>query len=99
MTVSVFNEFNPNANAGPDLELCLPATEINLDGELPFLPANGQWEWISGPCEGSVLIAQVNTENTLVTGLCQGTTCFKWTVDNGPLPEWNYCRYNLCACL
>ncbi|MFM9984934.1 MAG: PKD domain-containing protein [Flavobacteriales bacterium] len=87
LTCSIYDEFNPNANAGDDIEICLPQTETNLGAELPFLPATGQWEWISGPCEADILIAQVNTPTSLITGLCQGTTCFKWTVDNGPCPN------------
>ncbi|MFN0033169.1 MAG: PKD domain-containing protein [Flavobacteriales bacterium] len=87
MTVVIYNEFNPDANAGDDIELCLPTTEATLGAEAPFLPAVGQWLWVSGPCPDDVIITDVNNPNSLVMGLCEGTTCLQWGVDNGPCPN------------
>lgn len=88
VTVAViYNEFNPDANAGPDLEICLPTISTTPQAEAPFLPAVGQWDWVSGPCPESVIIVDANNPNSLITGLCEGTTCLTWTVDNGPCPN------------
>jgi gliding motility-associated-like protein len=86
MVVVIYNEFNPAANAGPDMEICLPTISMNPAADLPFLPAIGQWDWVSGPCPESVIITDANSPNSLITGLCEGTSCFTWTVDNGPCP-------------
>ncbi len=86
-TVVIYNEFNPDADAGDDIEICLPLTETTLGAVAPFLPAVGQWSWVSGPCPETVIITDVNNQNTTVMGLCEGTTCFEWGVNNGPCPN------------
>ncbi len=83
--VRIYNEFQPNSNAGPDIELCLPQTEVNLGSTDIFDPAIGIWDQVSG-CS-SVLINDVNSPNSLISQLCLGTQCFRWTVDNGPCPN------------
>lgn len=84
ISVFVFDEFNPPADAGLDQEICLPLTEVTMNASFPFYPAVGQWSILDG-C-GSIAIGDVNNPLTQVTGLCLGTQCFLWTVDNGPCP-------------
>lgn len=80
--VRIYNEFQPNANAGADIELCLPQTEVNLSSTDIFDPAVGIWDAL-----GCGTIDDVNSPNTLISALCLGTQCFRWTVDNGPCPN------------
>jgi len=83
--VRIYNEFQPNSNAGTDIELCLPQTEVNLSSTDIFDPAVGIWDVVEG-CE-NIHIADVNNPNSVVNQLCVGTQCFRWTVDNGPCPN------------
>ena len=83
--IRVYDEFQPSSNAGSDIELCLPATSVNLASTDIFDPAVGIWDQVSG-CS-SVMINDVNSPGTLVSQLCVGTQCFRWTVDNGPCPN------------
>lgn len=85
--IRVFDEFQPSANAGVDIELCLPTTEVFLESTDIYAPAIGIWSKVSGCSSAS--ITDVNNPNTLVTNLCVGTQCFQWMVDNGPCPNGN----------
>lgn len=85
ISVFIYDEFNPPADAGTDIELCLPQTEVNLSASFPLYPAVGQWAQIEG-CS-SVPIGDVNNPNSLVSELCIGTQCFIWEVNNGPCPD------------
>jgi gliding motility-associated-like protein len=85
ISIFIFDEFNPPSDAGDDIELCLPQTEVNLSASFPFYPAVGQWSQVEG-C-GSILIGDVNNPNSLVGPLCIGTQCFLWEVNNGPCPD------------
>lgn len=85
VSVFIYDEFNPPADAGPDIELCLPQTEVNMSASFPFYPAVGQWSQVEG-C-GSILIADVNNPNSPINQLCLGTQCFLWEVNNGPCPD------------
>ena len=80
ISVFVFDEFNPAAAAGPDVEICVPQDSINLSGNTPTFPAFGTWSQI----EGAGLFADVNDPTSLVVGLAIGNNTFVWTVDNGP---------------
>jgi gliding motility-associated-like protein len=84
ISIFIFDEFNPPADAGPDQEICLPLTEVTMNASFPFYPAVGQWSQIDG-C-GSIAIGDVNNPNSQITGLCLGTQCLLWTVNNGPCP-------------
>lgn len=85
-TVRVYDEFQPAANAGVDIELC-NLTEVNLDASDFYDPAIGTWSLFSGCSD--VVITDVNNQNALIVGLCVGTQCFQWTVFNGPCPNSN----------
>ncbi|QQR87729.1 MAG: gliding motility-associated C-terminal domain-containing protein [Flavobacteriales bacterium] len=83
ISVFVFDEFNPAANAGPDVEQCTPNDSIVMAGNTPTFPAIGTWSLI----QGAGLFADVNDPNTLVVGMAEGYNTFVWTVDNGPCPN------------
>ncbi|MBK6542538.1 MAG: gliding motility-associated C-terminal domain-containing protein [Flavobacteriales bacterium] len=78
--ITVFNAASPNANAGPDLQLCAPPNSITITGNTPLAPATGVWTLVSG--QGS--ITSPNNPSTLLTNLGLGVNVFQWTVNNGP---------------
>jgi len=78
VTVTVFSAASPNANAGPDQQVC--ATTATLAGSVPTAPAAGTWTLVSG----SGAFANANAPNSAVTGLSVGANVFQWTVNNGP---------------
>jgi hypothetical protein len=83
VSVFIFDENNPPANAGPDVEICTPQDSIFLSGNTPTFPAQGTWTLI----EGAGLFEDVNDPTSKVVGLTIGTNTFVWTVDNGPCPN------------
>ncbi|MBK7482753.1 MAG: gliding motility-associated C-terminal domain-containing protein [Flavobacteriales bacterium] len=81
--VTLFNDTTAAANAGPDLEQCLPLTDIVLQGEQPPAPAEGTWTLIAGTGD----IAEPNNPTSAVTGLSQGINTFVWTLVWDPCPS------------
>ena len=82
LAITVYEQNNPLANAGPDQVLCTPTgstTGTNLQGSTIIFPAVGTWTLVSG----TGVIANVNDPNTAVTGLSIGENIFQWTVNNG----------------
>lgn len=82
VSIFVYSEFNLNANAGPDQDLCTPITSATLDGSEVIFPASGVWTLVSSA--GSPTITDPTNPNTTVTGLAIGPNVFEWTVLNGP---------------
>ena len=80
VSIFIFDEQNPDADAGADQELCTPNTIATLAGSPVTFPAVGTWVLVSG--QGT--ITDVNSPNTTVTDLAVGVNVFRWTVDNGP---------------
>ncbi len=80
VNIVVFDENTAGANAGPDQELCTPASTTNLQGSAVTAPSTGSWTLVSG----TGTIADANDPNTAVSGLSVGENIFEWTVDNGP---------------
>lgn len=80
MSIFVFDQGNPNANAGPDQNLCTPQGSTTLAGNAPTFPASGSWQLI----QGSGVITDPTDPHTTVTGLAVGENIFVWTVNNGP---------------
>ena len=83
VTIILYDDTTAAANAGPDIELCLPITETFLQGVQPPAPAEGTWTLIGG----TGFIASPNDPNTQVTGLAQGTNVFVWTLEWDPCPN------------
>jgi gliding motility-associated-like protein len=82
-SVFIYYEFNPDANAGLDQEICLPLTEVTMTAEAPLFPAIGDWEAI----DACGTIGDLNSPSSVMSNLCLGTHCFVWRVDNGPCPN------------
>jgi gliding motility-associated-like protein len=82
MTITLFDENNPVADAGADQELCTPGgttTGTTLAGSAVIFPAVGTWTLVSGDAQ----IADPNDPNSAVTDLGVGVHTFQWTVSNG----------------
>ncbi len=83
VTVILYDDTTAAANAGPDLESCLPVVEIDLQGVMPPAPAEGTWTVIAG----AGAFDDVNDPTTHVTGMAQGTNTFVWTLEWDPCPN------------
>lgn len=80
ITITVFDAFEPLADAGSDQNLCFDNPSTQLAANVPALPAVGTWSVSSG--SGS--FDDPNDPNATVSGLAVGTNVLLWTVDNGP---------------
>lgn len=85
IVISVFDENNPVADAGPDQQLCTPTTSTGLAGSVPITPAQGTWTVVSG----SGNFSNVNDPNATVSGLSIGDNVFNWAMSNGPCSPAN----------
>ena len=83
VSIFIFDAEAPGADAGPDMEQCMPMDTTFLAGNTPVVPAQGTWTVIAG----SGAVVNVNDPTSLVTGLSIGNNTFVWTVDNGPCPN------------
>ncbi|HEY0977300.1 MAG TPA: gliding motility-associated C-terminal domain-containing protein [Flavobacteriales bacterium] len=83
LTLRVFDDASPAANAGPDQQVCTPNTSATLAGNAPIFPATGQWVLVGGT--GNIVTP--NSPTSQVTGLGLGNNVFRWTLDNGPCPN------------
>jgi gliding motility-associated-like protein len=83
VSITVYGDTTASANAGPDLESCLPLDFIQLQGEVPPAPAQGIWTVIAGTGQ----FANPNSATTMVTGLSQGVNTFVWTLSWDPCPN------------
>ncbi|HMN05534.1 MAG TPA: gliding motility-associated C-terminal domain-containing protein [Flavobacteriales bacterium] len=79
VTIVLFDSNTPNADAGPDQNLCLPTTSTTLSASAVIFPATGTWTVING----TGVFADPNAPNTAVSGLSVGANTFRWTVSNG----------------
>ena len=80
VTITVYDDANLVANAGPDQQLCTPTTATTLSGSALIAPAAGTWTLISG----SGNIVSPGSPTSQVNGLALGNNVFRWTVYNGP---------------
>ena len=83
VTVTVYDDETAPANAGPDLQTCIPINFMQLQGEMPPAPAVGTWTVIAGTGD----FADPNDATTMVTGLSQGINTFVWTLEWDPCPN------------
>ncbi|MFT3737702.1 MAG: PKD domain-containing protein [Breznakibacter sp.] len=74
-TITVVNNQPTTAFAGHDRPICVD--EVTLMANQPERGV-GKWELITG----SGTIQNVNSNQTLVTGLAHGSNRFRWTIDN-----------------
>ncbi|MCL4283143.1 MAG: gliding motility-associated C-terminal domain-containing protein [Flavobacteriales bacterium] len=80
VSIFLFSDQNPDADAGPDLQICTPASTVTMAGSAVTFPAQGTWTLVSG----TGVISNPNAPNTGIIDLAVGTSVFAWTVDNGP---------------
>lgn len=80
VSIFIYDDQAPAADAGPDQELCTPTTATTLAANAPVFPQTGQWTVVQG--QGS--FSNANDPNTTVVGLAVGQNRFRWTLDNGP---------------
>ncbi|NND73153.1 MAG: gliding motility-associated C-terminal domain-containing protein [Flavobacteriales bacterium] len=83
VSVFIFDENLEPADAGDDIELCLPLDSTLMAATPPVFPAIGTWTLITGTGD----IQAANDPNTLITNLSLGTNTFVWSVDNQPCPD------------
>ncbi|WP_275315164.1 PKD domain-containing protein [Tenacibaculum bernardetii] len=70
-----------NANAGTDIYVCVPTTQVTLTGNTPS-QGEGTWSQVSGP--NTATITDDNNPSTTVTGLTGGVYYFRWAISSGP---------------
>jgi hypothetical protein len=79
LTVTFFDSNCAQANAGADLEMCMPQNSVAIIANAIALPALGQWSVITGVAT----FANITTPTTMVTGLQAGITILRWTIYAG----------------
>jgi len=85
LLVLVFSEAAALADAGEDIDICTPESQVTLDAVIPDEPATGTWSIVDGG--GS--LSDVTDPNALYTGLTVGEHVLQWTVYNGPCSNNN----------
>ncbi|MFK7755457.1 MAG: gliding motility-associated C-terminal domain-containing protein [Flavobacteriales bacterium] len=80
VTIEVFNQFEPDADAGDDFEICSDQLSANLNASSPSAPSAGTWTVV----QGSGVFADASDPNTEITGYTLGTNTYRWTINNGP---------------
>ena len=85
VSIFIYDENHPEADAGDDIEVCLPISTVVLGGTPAIFPAFGTWQLLSG--QGT--IAEVNNPNSIVSGLALGENTFVWTINNSPCVAGN----------
>jgi gliding motility-associated-like protein len=83
VSVFIFDENAPDAQAGSDQEICLPQNAVQMDADPAIFPASGTWSVL----QGTGIILDVNDPNTFITNLSSGINEFMWTIDNSPCPD------------
>ncbi|MCC6599118.1 MAG: hypothetical protein IT223_00415, partial [Crocinitomicaceae bacterium] len=79
VTIIVYNNAQPAANAGIDKNICSNITSIAMTGNTATSPATGLWTVVSGTGVFSNATSPVST----VTGMSIGTNIYQWTISNG----------------
>ncbi len=80
VTILVYDQNAPAANAGPDQSVCLPLASVTLAGNAPVASATGQWTVVSGTAN----ITTPTSPTSTITGLVAGVVELQWTINNGP---------------
>ncbi len=79
LTVTFFDSNCAQANAGADMEMCMPQNSVAMNANAIALPPFGQWSVITGVAT----FANVNSPTTEVNGLEAGITILRWTIYGG----------------
>jgi hypothetical protein len=80
VTITVFNNSQAPANAGPDQSICSTTSSVNMAANTAVFPATGQWTVV----QGTGTFANASSPVTSVSGLSVGVNIFQWTISNGP---------------
>ncbi|MBK7241512.1 MAG: hypothetical protein IPI00_15410 [Flavobacteriales bacterium] len=81
MTITVFDDQLPAADAGQDITVVLPSTSAQLQGSPdPNPPVFCTWTLVAG----TATIVSPNDPNTMISSLTVGSNVFQWSCDNGP---------------
>lgn len=79
ITIYVFDAPVPVVEAGPDIELCGPLDNVEMQAAPVFFPAIGQWTVLQGA--GDIL--DPNSPTTTIFNIGVGINIFRWTVVAG----------------
>ena len=81
MTITVFDDQAPAADAGQDMIVVLPMASVQLQGSpSPNPPMLCTWTLVAG----TATIESPNDPNSTASGLTVGSNVFQWSCDNGP---------------
>ncbi len=82
MTIFIFDENAPVANAGPNQSICFNPVvpqSVTMAANSAIFPGTGEWTLISG----SGNIANPSSPTTTITNLAVGENVFQWSINNG----------------
>jgi large repetitive protein len=79
LTVTYYNPSCVQANAGPNIELCMPMNNVAMNANAAPFPAFGQWSIITG----SATFTDVNSPTTMALDLPVGMSVLRWTINSG----------------
>lgn len=81
MTITVFDEQAPAADAGPDIAISTPPNSAQMQASpQPSYPMVCQWTVVAG----TGTFTNQQDQNAVVTNLGEGSNVFRWSCDNGP---------------
>jgi len=87
MCVSVFDDFQQTADAGPSLNICSADFDaFPLNGTVPIAPATSSWSVLDGPAvlqNNGQFDASVVSMGTILTELVDVVSTLQYTIDNG----------------
>jgi gliding motility-associated-like protein len=87
MCVSVFDDFQQTADAGPSLNICSADFDaFPLNGTVPVAPATSSWSVLDGPAvlqNNGQFDASVVSMGTILTELVDVVSTLQYTIDNG----------------
>jgi hypothetical protein len=84
MQLFIYEDNQPTADAGPDIEL-ICGNSVQLSASSLTWPSFGYWEVISG----SGILTDVNAPTSLVFGLQEGANIFRWNAITSCSESWD----------
>ena len=79
VTIRIFEQEQPAANAGTDIEFCTPQNSAVMSANAPIFPATATWS-IVGASIGQ--IGDLTNPETTISELVPGIHLFAWTITN-----------------